>query len=273
MTSSFSDHFALEGWVRIRNLISTEEVSALCSETEALIKRGHPDRSGDSTFQYGPHPGNPGRYSLFRINDLLVIHNLERVRLLLGNPKLLGAVSQLVGDSPFVSSTETLLFKLPNNGFGVRWHQDEPPIRFFPSIMAAVYLDRSIRENGALQVLPRSHLAGYIGAEEWIYSQTAGPFGLPSGTVVVEAEPGDVVFHATTLLHCSPWSEHESIRRTIYFHFNSFNDVRLQPSNGWTRVGYLSAQQRLVTAITARRVSYPYETPFIPLTVEAEALR
>lgn len=272
MSSAFGDRFALEGWARISSLIAADEIAALRRETGALIERGHPERSSDPTYQYGPHPTDAGRYSLFRINDLLVTHELERVRLLLGNPRLLAAVSQLVGGVPFVSSTETLLFKLPGNGFGLRWHQDRPPIRCFPSLMVGVYLDRSTRVNGALRVVPRSHLAGYVDDEAWIYQQTDGPFGAPPGAVAVEAEPGDVVFHATTLLHCSPWNEHRSLRRTVYFQFDHLNDVRLQPRNGWTRVGYLPAQRRLLAALAARRAGYPAETPFVPLTICAEEL-
>lgn len=272
LTSGQKDHFALEGWLRVPGLIAEEEIAALRAETAALIGRGQPARSADATFQYGPAFHNPNRISFFRVNDLLIVHRLPRVQLLLGHPGLLAAVSELVGGVPFAPSTETLVFKLPGQGFGHRWHQDPPALRRFPSVMAGVYLDRSTAGNGALRVVPRSHLSGYHGTEDWVFALTGGPYGDRAPCVVVEARPGDVVFHATSVVHGSPWNGAPELRRTIYFQLDHYEDVRLQPPDSWTRKGYLAGQERLREAIAARRRAYPGEAAFPARWVAAEDL-
>jgi ectoine hydroxylase-related dioxygenase (phytanoyl-CoA dioxygenase family) len=192
---------------------------------------------------------------------------------LLGHPRLLEAVSQLVQGAPFVSTTENLIFKLPGVGFGHRWHQDPAPLRCFPSIMVGIYLDNSRRDSGALRVIPRSHLAGYWGEDELIQTFTGGPFETPTSTVAIEVEPGDVVFHATSLIHGSQWSAVPELRRTIYFQFDHFQNVRLLPQDAWTRREYMNGQSRLVNAIDCRRLVYPNEIPFKPSLITQECLQ
>lgn len=272
LTNQQRDRFELEGWLRVPALISEEEIAMLRDETAGLIARGHPSRSADPTFQYGPAFHDPTQITFFRINELLVKHRLRRVELLLGHPGVLAVVSALVGGVPFAPSTETLVFKLPRRGFGHRWHQDPPAVRRFPSIMAGVYLDPSRKENGAMRVVPRSHLSGFHGTEEWVFALTGGPYGERADSRVIEAEPGDVVFHATSVVHGSPWSDAPELRRTIYFQFDHYEDVRLQAPDFWTRKGYLAGQARLREALAARREAYPEEAQFRAQWVTAEDL-
>lgn len=266
------NHFYLQGWVVLRAMLSVGELKRLREETSALIKRGHPKRSKDRTFQYGPDPRQMGRSVFFRVNEVIITHHLPAVTSLLGNPRLLEAVRQLVQDSPFVSTTEVLVFKLPGTGFGHRWHQDPAPLRWFPSIMAGIYLDQSRAKTGALRVVPRSHLAGLIGDERWLCDLTGGPFETPKATVVIETEPGDVVFHATTLVHGSLWTDSEKLRRTIYFQFDHFRNVNFLPADAWTRREYLPAQERLLAAIKHRQSVYPEESPFEPSLISQQCL-
>lgn len=273
LTIEQKNQFALEGWLRVPGLISAEEIATLRDETADLIARGHPTRSVDPTFQYGPAFHDPSRITFFRVNELLITHRLRCVQLLLGHPELLAGVSDLVGGVPFASSTETLLFKLPRQGFGHRWHQDPPAIRCFPSVMAGVYLDPSRRESGAMRVVPRSHLSGFHGTDDWVFALTGGPYGERAEARVIEAEPGDVVFHATSLVHGSPWSDALALRRTVYFQFDHYDDVRLQVSDFWTRKGYLAGQTRLRDAIAARRTAYPGEKPFPARWIAPEDLQ
>ena len=137
----------------------------------------------------------------------------------------------------------------------------------FPSLMAGIYLDSSSEENGALRVIPRSHLNGYIGTDEWTFALTGGPFGEPASAHVVEATPGDVLLHATALIHGSLRSDAPTLRRTVYIHFNQYEDVRLHSSDSWARKGYLPGQGRLLDAIAARRRAFHEETPFTPAVI------
>jgi ectoine hydroxylase-related dioxygenase (phytanoyl-CoA dioxygenase family) len=89
--------------------------------------------------------------------------------------------------------------------------------------------------------------------------------------VGLPADPGDVILHATSLIHGSPWSFSAALRRTICFHFNQFNDVRLQDKAYWTRASYLKDQARLQAAIELR-ADDPLSPSFKPAWIRAEEL-
>lgn len=264
LTREQSDAFALEVWLRVPGLLGPDELHLLQIDTADLIASGEPIRSSDPTFQYGPSPTDPSLSTLFRINDLVSVHEMQSILRLIGHPRLLASVSRLLGGKAFAPISENLVFILPGRGFGHRWHQDPPPIKLFPAIMAGIYLEDSAESNGALTSVQRSHLHGYHGSEDWIFALPDGPFGNTPTSRVVEAYAGDVVFHATTLVHGSPWSRADSLRRTVYIRFDHIDDVRLHPPNGWTRTHYLSGEDRLQQAIVARCAYYADERPFSP---------
>ena len=101
----------------------------------------------------------------------------------------------------------------------------------FPVFNMDIYLDETTVDNGCLRVFPGSHLTGYHAPDRY-------PGFLPSWTngsdenaakdaIPVPAKRGDVIFHTTTLIHCSPWNRSDDLRRTVYFHFDHRLDVEL----------------------------------------------
>ena len=105
-------------------------------------------------------------------------------------------------------------------------------IRRFPAFNLDVYLDDSDLDNACVWAIPGSHLGGFHetgdAAARHVESWTGGNEGpdVP-GAVAVLAQPGDVLIHATSVLHGSWWNRSDRMRRTIYYHFDSYEDVNL----------------------------------------------
>jgi ectoine hydroxylase-related dioxygenase (phytanoyl-CoA dioxygenase family) len=122
---------------------------------------------------------------------------------------------------------------VPHRGFPVDWHQDPVVIKRFPAFNIDVYLDDSDEDNACVWAIPGSHLGGYHApaggdAQRYIESWTNGCEGKDvPGAVPVCAQRGDVLVHATSVLHGSWWNRSNRMRRTIYYHFDSWEDVNL----------------------------------------------
>jgi phytanoyl-CoA hydroxylase len=147
------------------------------------------------------------------------------------NPTILNAVWQLL-ETPFVPTNDSLVLKLPEAGAEVPWHRDVElddivanggdPCRDFT---IDIYLDPSTRANGALWAIPGSH--------------RGSPASVPSSdftrddAVILEANPGDVFVHATTLLHGSPPNTSGESRRTVYVHYRGPSGLGARSTASW----------------------------------------
>ena len=75
-----------------------------------------------------------------------------------------------------------------------------------------IHLDETPRSNGALRVIPGSHLEGKIGSKE-VLSHVG------ESEVICECEAGDVLLMSPLLLHASKRSEFPKRRRIIHFEY------------------------------------------------------
>ncbi len=125
-----------------------------------------------------------------------------------------------------------LTAKEPFDGGAWEWHQDYGywyhngcMFPYMGSVMVA--LDRANRENGCLQVLKGSHLAGrvdhgvlqgeQVGADMRRVEQMIKQMEL----VYVELEPGDGLFFHANLMHRSDQNRSPNRRWTVLFCFNA----------------------------------------------------
>lgn len=256
------DSFRLNGFLHIPGLIPASELEQVRLDTAGMIDRGAKGPFGDDSFVYGRDASEPGTHCLYRINELLKKHKLESVMLLLAYPPLLRAIAQAVEDDHFASQVHSLVFKLPHRGYPVPWHQDPVKVFRFPVFNVDIYLDEATKENGCLHVLPGSHLGGLHGTPDFLRGWTEGRQEDAPGAVPVLAKPGDVLFHATSVVHGSFWNRSTSMRRTIYFHINHLRDVLMRPRDDGHRKEYGEAQRLTAAAVACRRQRYPQETPF-----------
>jgi ectoine hydroxylase-related dioxygenase (phytanoyl-CoA dioxygenase family) len=149
------------------------------------------------------------------------------------NPTILNAVWQLL-ETPFVPTNDSLVLKLPEAGAEVSWHRDVElhdiveaggdPCRDFT---IDIYLDPSTRDNGALWAIPGSHRGEPVSVPTSDFTRR--------DAVVLEARPGDVFVHATTLLHGSPPNTSGASRRTVYLHFRGPSGLGARSTEAWVQ--------------------------------------
>lgn len=262
LTQAQLDSFKRDGFLHIPGLIPPHELEAVQRDTHEMIQRGIDGNPPDKTYLYGEDATDANRKCLFRINGLLNEHKQESFRLLLAYPRLLTAISQAVGGDHFVSSVHSIVFKIPHRGFPVPWHQDPVKVCRFPVFNVDIYLDEANPGNGGLWAIPGSHLAGYHGTREFVNNWTEGKEEDAPGAVPVNTKPGDVVFHATSVLHGSFWNRSSSLRRTIYFHIDHLKDVLLQTPGAFPQGSYLWAQDVTAAAVELRKKKHPNEEAF-----------
>ncbi|MEU7905810.1 phytanoyl-CoA dioxygenase family protein [Actinoplanes sp. NPDC049118] len=177
--------------------------------TAAQSSPGHPD------YKFADRPAGP---SLFRVDYLHNKGNSASIELL-GSPALLGIAESLAGQA-FVPTYESLVFKEEGAGAAIAWHQDAVHPRNHRIFNIDIYLDRSLRDEGALRVVPGSQrhhadICALTAAYGW---------DLP-GAVAVELEPGDVLVHDVMLVHGSAPVTGNRLRRTLYFEFRPAEQI------------------------------------------------
>ena len=276
--------FARDGFLHVPGLVPEGELAAPDRDSLDLIERGVAGPFGDKRWRYqedaefGKEPsageasptadaqgsaGNspiaggvlPWEHCLYRVNDLAAADMPRSFQVLLAYPRLLAAIHQLVDGDEFAASVHALVFKLPRHGAPARWHQDPVKVFRFPVFNVDIYLDDATTDNACLRAFPGSHLAGHHDPAEspgFIESWTnGGDEASASGAVAISAKRGDVIFHATTLVHGSPWNRSEALRRTIYFHIDHRRDVELA-CDRWPQRQFAEARKVTARAIATR---------------------
>ncbi len=125
-------------------------------------------------------------------------------------PLILDYVEDLIGHDIICWATHYFC-KMPGDGKGVSWHQDCSYWPLTPSKTVTVWLaiDEVDRENGSMQVIPKTHLLGHLNwnaseaSEHNVLSQTikgADRFGEP---VDIELPAGSISIHSDLLVHGS----------------------------------------------------------------------
>ena len=184
--------------------------------------RGIDGPFGGDRWLHGADPERGKDECLYRVNNLAAADMPSSFQVLLAYPPLLAAVSQLMNGDELAASVHALVF-------------------------------------------PGSHLAGYHDPArhpDFIERWTGGrDESTAEGAVPVPATRGDVIFHATTVIHGSPWNRSDDLRRTVYFHFDHRLDVELA-GDRWPQRQFAEARSVPVRAVETRARLHPEEKPF-----------
>jgi hypothetical protein len=233
------------------------------------------------------YPDEPFERRLTRIyhdskdNGEAVMQHLEGVRGggyqgrslfdLITHPRLLDAVSDLVGPEIVASSAYRIRPKIPGVGRGnVPWHQDSG---YFAAhcdehliLTCWIPLVDATAENGCMEILPRSHTDGIL------EHHTGGNMGLyvikdddlPSAApdrVVAECPRGGVVFMTNLTPHCSTPNHSDTIRWSV--------DLRFQSASAPNNVGLWPNQHERDSRVNEQIACYPPEADFVVRSVES----
>jgi ectoine hydroxylase-related dioxygenase (phytanoyl-CoA dioxygenase family) len=206
------------GFAVIADVLPAEVVAALTDEIESL-------RSDSPSRSYAG------------LRNLL--SRSARVRALAAGPELRALVEPILGPAAF--ATRALLFdKSPAAKWWVGWHQDEfitvrekreaagfrgfwrkegvlhviPPHEVLAGMLTVrVHLDDSTADNGALQVVPGSHLWGKLASDE-LSERCKAP-----EVATCEVPRGGVLLMRPLLLHGSQKAERPARRRVIHLEY------------------------------------------------------
>ena len=159
---------------------------------------------------------------------------------LVSNSRILDVVQDLLGETLILRSSYFFI-KLPGEGIRVSWHQDASYWPLTPSKVVSAWLaiEDSDLSNGAMQVIPRSHLAAQVPfhastpEEHNLLSQTVGdPARYGDAPVVITLKAGQMSLHSDWILHGSEPNQSDRRRCGLAMRYLS-SDVRA--FNGWNR--------------------------------------
>jgi hypothetical protein len=191
--------------------------------------------------------------TMFRVD---YVHNKgQRASLeLLGSPQVLGVAESMCGPN-FVPTYESMVFKQEGDGEAIKWHQDAVHPRRYRIFNYDLYLDDSRSGAGALWVVPKSQTQKHDVC--WIADEYG--WGVP-GAVEVEMEAGDVLLHDVMVVHGSPHTEGNRLRRTIYYEFRAAEEI---VEDGPWDSAWIDQRMRLIPlGIRRYAAAYPNETRF-----------
>ncbi|HLT62813.1 MAG TPA: phytanoyl-CoA dioxygenase family protein, partial [Microlunatus sp.] len=228
--------FDENGYLVLRDRIPADLVDDLRRATAEWMDQGRhqagpPGEEGDFKFAF-----RDGHEVMFRVDYVHSKGSAVSLQLL-GSPHVLGIAESLAGPN-FVPTYESLVFKAEGDGAPIEWHQDAVHPRNHRIFNVDIYLDDSIAGEGALRVVPGSHRAA---ADICALTDTAG-WDLP-GAIEVEMRPGDVLVHDTMIVHGSPATQGNRLRRTLYYEFRPAEQILVE---GPWDAGWVDARLRLV---------------------------
>ncbi|WP_418501319.1 phytanoyl-CoA dioxygenase family protein [Flagellimonas sp.] len=212
------------GFSVLADLYSDEEISGILACIE------NAEQEGNSFMK---------TKDLFAIRQL--IKNVPELSYLLFNEKLTELISDLSESEYFL--TKAIYFDKPSeSNWFVAYHQDlsisvdhktelenytnwtfkkgqygvQPPIEILEdTITIRIHLDKTDRNNGALKVIPKSHLKGIVRADSKNWNL--------ENEFICEVEKGGVMLMKPLTLHASNKTTNGKKRRVIHLEFNKHN--------------------------------------------------
>jgi len=150
------------------------------------------------------------------------------------DPRFVEPLKDALGVEAVGPFTDKLNLKRPRQGSEFPWHQDYPywyvrtPEHAHEVVTAVLFLDDATAENGALRVLPGSHLCGP--APRDLGESTgflADPLRIDArGEVLIDADAGSLLFFPALMLHRSTPNTSDHQRRAILLSFQPAGRAR-----------------------------------------------
>jgi phytanoyl-CoA hydroxylase len=168
-----------------------------------------------------------------------LVHVSELFRALPFQAKVLGAVSQLVGD-PVVLHLDQVFLKPARHGSGTNWHQDNSYFKIAdPMASTAMWIaiDDATVANGTIEVIP--------GMAHEVLPHERDPqsnhhircWPDESKAVPVELPAGGVVFFAYGIPHCTRANNTDRDRSGLAYHFLNQSQTTKQKPHGTLLTG------------------------------------
>ncbi|MCF6473400.1 phytanoyl-CoA dioxygenase family protein [Nonomuraea sp. MG754425] len=194
VTATDIDHFRVFGYVHVRHALSDDFFTALAKEIRTTLAQAFVlDQSNEEAL------GRAGFY-LPMMGERTPVS-----RELCVDPGLLDVAERLLGAFPLLKPAKGILYEDASG-----WHADTFD-RHLSAVKVAVYLDPLNETNGALRVIPGSHMEPFSSELTTWRQRTRGP-ALPLDeaaeardwpAICLATEPGDALLFDPHLWHAS----------------------------------------------------------------------
>jgi 2-aminoethylphosphonate dioxygenase len=222
LTQGQINEFKEKGFIVIKGFFSPTDMEKVSAWLDELRDRS-PDE-GEEAKYYETSPIS-GENILVRIENVIGGRNRAAMDLLISD-KAKEALTQLFGEAP-VLFKEKVNYKLPGCRAD-KLHQDQAAGwnaygDFF--ITMAIAVDENRLDNGALSFMSSGNYEKKLMTEEWQpLTQDDPPYQPEDEYVLLEANPGDVIFFDAYVPHGSPANTGTRSRRNIFLTFNKESD-------------------------------------------------
>ena len=166
-----------------------------------------------------------GENILIRVEHILGDHNPEITKLLISQ-KATDCLTDLF-DEPPILFKEKVNYKLPGCRAD-KLHQDQTAGwnaygDFYISM--GIVVDENRKENAALSIMKSGNYEKKLMSEEWKpLAEEDPPYQPEDEYMLLEADPGDVIFFDSYVPHGSPANTSNRSRRNIFLTFNKQSD-------------------------------------------------
>lgn len=239
-----------DGYVLIRGLFEAEEIELLrraAKEDKALDAHSFgkaDDQGGVIRLSLWNHPGN-GIYGMF-----------ARCR------SVVESAETLLGGEVYHYHSK-MIMKEPRVGGAWAWHQDygywyQNGVLFPLLTSAFIAVDRATKENGCLQVLKGSHLAGRIdhvltGEQAGADLERVRELERRLELVHVEMEAGDTIFFDANLLHRSDQNHSGHPRWSMICCYNAARNDPYKEAHHPRYTPLVKVEDAMIRQVGARR--------------------
>ena len=222
LTQDQVSQFETKGFLVIKGFFGPDEVAGLSAWLDRL--RDKEPAQGEEAKYYETSPVS-GESLLVRIENVIGEANRAASDLLLA-AKTREALTQLLGEAP-VLFKDKVNYKLP----GCRpdkLHQDQAAgwNAYCDSFVTmAVAVDENRQDNAAISIMSSGNYEKALMCEEWQpLSEDDPPYQPEDEYLLLEADPGDVIFFDAYVPHGSPANTGTRSRRNIFLTFNRQSD-------------------------------------------------
>lgn len=208
LTEEQKSAFWRDGFVRVDDVLTPDEVAALRARTDAIIRGEVP--FPQEYLQIEPTlegKAGEGIDPVLRVRKLWELTRYDPVFQAYGrHPKIVEIACDLLGPD-IKLYVDQMLLKPPFHGSAKPYHQDSPYWPIEPRELATCWmaLDEATVENGCMRFLPGTHRLGLLE-----HHRLEGPHIVPEGwqemsqrpeEVAVELKAGSCTFHHSLVLH------------------------------------------------------------------------
>jgi ectoine hydroxylase-related dioxygenase (phytanoyl-CoA dioxygenase family) len=242
LSSEQKQSFITNGYLKLPQAIPSNLLEELRNAVDSLCSIG--DQLPDSTVLESTN-----KQKFVVAIDKIVAKNEAVFRQLLGSPLLLSIAESICG-SDFFPVQDFAVIKTLGDQNKVKWHQDVISNCHEKTFMIGFYLDPTNDENGALRIIPGSHISDLPICElEKMEYQS------------LEMQAGDILIHNLKIAHSSGELSTFLQRRVVYFEFMATKAIlkeQLYPES------FVQLRTSLIpNAISCFKEAYPNETPFL----------